>query len=333
MLFEVLLTLLCVTSFISLTMASYSGSKLADLGPRFNRILSMVQNSKPAVKVLADVGCDHGLLSGRVASFDTVDRVFGIDVSVAAAKGACAYFESLPVVQRDKLELLIGDGLSPLVKKGITNVDTIVMSGMGVGSVFDMLSTHVRNENVPESADNEVINTKLLDSLGVTNIIVQPWPPNFLPLQSFFSFMLKNGDWEFEEQGIDYLNGYHHITTRLRRSQGQEGKRVATRDDILNIQCNPLYKRCHNQCSMSSAEAKMWRQYLWMQRKSLLRRQKGLSARKNVAKSNPAVDAPPTLSSKGQRRAIPYFDLDKVIALLDNHVHSMDGKLDSHDVA
>ena len=119
--------LLLVVRF--LCVMSSSVSPLANLGPRFNRILSMV---KPSSRVVADVGCDHGLLSGRIAHWDTVERVIGSDMSVAAAKGALAHYDSLAEPQRDKLELLIGDGLAPLVEKVVTDCDTLILSVMGV---------------------------------------------------------------------------------------------------------------------------------------------------------------------------------------------------------
>ncbi len=301
-------------------------SSLVNLGPRFNRILSMVKGLKPSPRVVADVGCDHGLLSGRIAHWDTVERVIGSDVSVAAAKGASAHYESLALPQRDKLELLIGDGLLPLVEKGVTDCDTLILSGMGVRSVFSILSI---SSNVGARAglvsrddywaDSEGINTKLLDSLGITNIIVQPWPPNFLPLQSFFSCMLQEGHWHFEEQGVDFLNGYHHVTTHLQRTSGDESNKP-TDNGTLHITSNPLYKQCHGQSASQSEVAAVWREYLLLQRNSLLQKKKGLAAR---TRNKDDFEKAAAAALVKRRKAIPDFDLDEVISLLDEHVVSM----------
>ena len=181
---------------------SVMSSQLADLGPRLNRILSIVKGIKPSPKVVADVGCDHGLLSGRMAHWDSIEHIIRSDISIAAAKGALSHYESLEKPNRDKLELLIGDGLAPLVEKKVQQIVILLfLSGMGTRSIFNILSLPTNVEARADSlmsrddywADSEGVNTPLLDSLGVTNIIVQPWPPNFLPLQSLFSCMLQKG--------------------------------------------------------------------------------------------------------------------------------------------
>ena len=307
-------------------------SPLSDLGPRFNRILSMVKGIRPNPKVVADVGCDHGLLSGRIAHWDSVKYVIGSDVSTSAAKGALAHYESLEKPHRDKLELLIGDGLNPLVDKGVTNCDALILSGMGVRSVFNILSMPsndgARANNLVSSddfwADSKGINTPLLDSLGITDIIVQPWPPNFLPLQSLFSCMLQEGQWDFKAQGVDYLNGYHHVTTHLQRTKyeggGKSGIQNPANKSTLHIASNPLYKQCHGVSARKDTVSADWRDYLMVQGKSLLQKKKGLAARKqNRGNSEKAEMA----ALAKLRRAIPDFNLDEVIGLLDDHIESM----------
>ena len=76
---------------------------------------------------MADVGCDT-TLSG-VWHWNSIEHIRS-DISIAAAKGALSHYES-EEANRDKLELLIGDGLAPLVEKGATSYDTLILSGMG----------------------------------------------------------------------------------------------------------------------------------------------------------------------------------------------------------
>ena len=123
-----------------------------DLGARFNRLLSMVPSS---AAVIADVGCDHGLLSARLATYPHVQRVLATDISPHAAAGAKALFESLNnnnnnnnddnlMLSESKICLSIGDGLEPVVKvveREEIECDTVILSGMGVRSLFHILCT------------------------------------------------------------------------------------------------------------------------------------------------------------------------------------------------
>ena len=112
-----------------------------NLGPRLNRILRSLEHLDSSRQVVADIGCDHGLLSSAIASLSGTERVFASDVSVDAAKGALAHFESLPQDLKSKCTLLVGDGISPLLdSEEVKKVDTIILSGMGVRSVFEILS-------------------------------------------------------------------------------------------------------------------------------------------------------------------------------------------------
>ena len=96
-----------------------------DLGARFNRLLSLVP---PQTLRIADIGCDHGLLSGRLAHTPEIGSIFATDISPQAAAGAKSLFASLDAGERAKVSLLIGDGLSPLVRDSV-EVDTVVLSG------------------------------------------------------------------------------------------------------------------------------------------------------------------------------------------------------------
>jgi hypothetical protein len=317
-----------------------------NLGPRLNRILSSLEHLDSSRQVVADIGCDHGLLSSAIASLSGTERVFASDVSVDAAKGALAHFESLPQDLKSKCTLLVGDGISPLLdSEEVKKVDTIILSGMGVRSVFEILSMASSipgpdddslKENLhpnPQNGKNRrrkvdywrdmgSINNDLLESLGVTAVITQPWPPNFLPLQNFYSCMLRDGVWEFGSQGIDFVNGYHQITSSFRRSDGiWTGANGDVNDHsagTLNISSNPLFKRSQDG-ALSNEETSMWRDYLLIQMKSLQKRKEGLLLTARVLGQREEEEA----LKKESSNALPYGDIDEILRLLDDHISSM----------
>ena len=338
--------LLAVTMTVSAAAKLGATSASKNLGPRLNRILSSVEQLKYAGHIVADIGCDHGFLASAVAALGKTEMVYASDVSVDAAKGALAHFESLPLELRSKCTLLVGDGINPLLDSDeVKTVDTIILSGMGVRSVFEILSMTsstigraeqdgVRIHPNPQNGKNRrrkvdywkdmgKINNNLLESLGVTAIITQPWPPNFLPLQSFYSCMLRDGVWEFGDQGIDFVNGYHQITATFCRSDGVLGRSSGDQDEhsdgTLNIRCNPLFKRSQDG-SLSNEETSMWRDYLKMQQKSLQKRKEGMLLSAQVLGQR--EDEQQSRRKSGSN-GLPHGDIDEIIRLLDDHVLSM----------
>lgn len=178
--------------------------KITNLSPRFQRILSLLpwKPISSAYKV-ADIGCDHGLLSVKMSTLHHIAHIYAADVSEKAASGARATLLSIPDENRQKIDLLVGDGLQPLLDKGVCDVDTLILSGMGVRSLFEILCTSSSTINNGDGNSGErgfsdywqthdyEIDTSTLDHLGVQRIIIQPWPPNFLPLQAFYSAVLR----------------------------------------------------------------------------------------------------------------------------------------------
>ena len=137
----------------------------------------------------------------------------------------------------------------------------------------------------------------------------------------------SKGEIGASRQSVDLLHGYHHITTLLQRKKEHVSDEIICEyypadNGTLHITSNPLYKQCHGLSSQVNPASAVWRDYLVMQRKSLLRKRRGLdiSARKRDNFPNEAELA--TLEK--QRKAIPDFDLDEVIRLLDEHIESME---------
>jgi hypothetical protein len=340
---------LCYLIIMVLTSVRTGAVKAKNLGPRLNRILKIVETLHPTSTTtssskVADIGCDHGLLSSSIAAMDEIKRVYASDLSVSAAKGALAHFESLPLELRNKVELLVGNGLEPLLSKergdmsAIKDVDTLILSGMGVRSVFEILSMSLHNSKIAVgTADAEErgkrrrggqskvdywkgmggINNDVLAALGVTNIIAQPWPPNFLPLQSLYACVLRDGHWEFSDQGIDYVNGYHQITSAFRKCEQEGGVRQVTSsgsgDWRLSMQSNPLYQRSHGG-SLRNEETAMWRDYLLIQRRSLIKRKEGLRLSSDMLGS--VADADADADAEGAT-------VDELLEIVEDHLASM----------
>lgn len=134
--------------------------------------LKSKQEDDESRRTIADIGCDHGLLSIALASSTSFRKVIGTDVSKNALQnGALAFYEKVDeVLQRNEggdlsslpIEFRYGDGLQPL-KEG--EADSICIAGMGVSTMLQILD----QENT-DSRDNE----KYLDYIETQSLFLQP---------------------------------------------------------------------------------------------------------------------------------------------------------------
>ena len=134
---------------------------------------------------IADIGCDHGLLSIALASSGEFNTVIGIDVSERALQdGAMAFYSKVKNVlerhygndngngeqeqcefeQSLPLEFRFGDGLIPLHKR---EADSICIAGMGVSTMLSILQGPT-----PFSDCNG--NSRYLDYLQCSSLFLQP---------------------------------------------------------------------------------------------------------------------------------------------------------------
>ncbi len=272
------------TLFVQLSCCLFSASSslmpapLKALSPRLSRLVTLVPESCTSV---ADVGCDHAQLAGRLALRESMQRVYACDVSAAAAKGAATHIQNLPPVQKDKVSLLLGDGLAPLVAAG-AQADTVVLSGMGVRSVFEILACAHAANGAPTvkrkqakvksqrgawgydywTAYTPASMTNALGAVGVRRLVLAPWPPNFLPYQGLLHLLLRSG-WHFEQQSVDKERGYHYITSVLCRSEPEQGRELEdgntkgheNENGTLSLQHNPLYLSCADADAAAAAAA------------------------------------------------------------------------------
>lgn len=97
--------------------------------------LEAIKNLVPKSLTVADIGTDHAYLSAALIEGEKANRVIASDISegpLLAAKRTVKQFN-----YQDKIELRLGNGLGVLEPK---EVDTVVIAGMGAGSIIDILT-------------------------------------------------------------------------------------------------------------------------------------------------------------------------------------------------
>jgi len=103
------------------------------LTQRFRSITDLL----PLGAIVADIGADHGIVSASIVGI--ADRVYAVEKSQIAAKnGVISLVEKLQL--QDKVKVLLGDGLVPLVHAGVEHIDTVVIAGMGAKSMLKILN-------------------------------------------------------------------------------------------------------------------------------------------------------------------------------------------------
>lgn len=211
---------------------------LAQKSRTWKRLAHIVELStstprKYEYRTIADIGCDHGLLSIALASTGKFQKVTGIDVSDAALENGAKKFYSKalhaigglvenqclvddPLYSKEvteesskwilPVEFRIGDGLSPL-KQG--EADAICMAGMGVDTMLYIIG---------QALDNASNHTgRVLDSLHCNSLFLQP--PNSRPrkLMELYENVHKLG-FTLTNERIMKLKERYYITSHFDRN-------------------------------------------------------------------------------------------------------------------
>jgi tRNA A22 N-methylase len=192
--------------------AKVAFSKLAKRGKSRKRFGHLVELAclcdKNKVRSIADIGCDHGLLSLELAVSGRFDRVVGIDVSEKAlTNGAIALFDQMMIDMKiddqwkDMLlhelnkmfpiEFCVGDGLLAL-ESG--QADAICIAGLGVDSLMRILSP-------PE-----------IERVGCKYLILQPTNTRPRNLIRLYDFLADTG-WTVQAERIEYLSSRWYISS------------------------------------------------------------------------------------------------------------------------
>ena len=94
---------------------------------RLNKILELL----PECDLLADVGCDHGILGVAALKQKKVQRIIFTDISAPSLQKAKIYAQQNGVF--DRCDFILGDGLCG------RKVDCAVIAGMGAKEILKIL--------------------------------------------------------------------------------------------------------------------------------------------------------------------------------------------------
>jgi len=83
---------------------------------------------------VADIGCDHGLVSARLLLSGIAGKVIAADLRESPLMKAAANFERFDI--SDMVQLRLGDGLSVVSPD---ECDTVIIAGMGGDTIADIL--------------------------------------------------------------------------------------------------------------------------------------------------------------------------------------------------
>ena len=97
--------------------------------PRFEALIALAGKNE----VLADIGCDHGIVSTYIAKNKLANKVFACDISYPSLEKAQNLAKRMGL---DNIEFVLGDGFSMLKQKP----DTAIIAGMGADVIINMLS-------------------------------------------------------------------------------------------------------------------------------------------------------------------------------------------------
>jgi tRNA A22 N-methylase len=153
---------------------------------------------------VADIGCDHGLLTFGLAATCQFERVVGVDVSqLALEHGGWALFkehrashDSNHEEKYSKIEFVLGNGLQPILDQ---HIDTICMAGMGVGTM----------QLISEPTD--------LERVCCQRIVVQPTQSRPRQLMQLYNHFVANCGFAVEREHISYLSNRWYVSTLFQR--------------------------------------------------------------------------------------------------------------------
>jgi len=221
---------------------------------RFDSIKELISSN---AEVVADIGCDHGLLAIGIATEScNVHKVYAIDISSAALDGARknTLLRSIPIQQ--KINIIEGDGLNCIVSDQI--VDTVICAGMGTTTA------------------REICNHNHLDNVNCDSVILQPWPPHILPVLKLYQHFINTKKWIIEDQRIIQSGHYQHLTTKFVRCNNDIiNDNTTTNDNKNSLLKWPLTQRLLT--NNASIESKVFIDYLRNQNNNFFRVKKAKS--------------------------------------------------------
>jgi len=193
--------------------------KLAQKSRTWQRLRHFVELSHTLEATsVADIGCDHGLLSFGLAASGIYSRVLGIDVSMQALENALdnqhrVYKHSSSSHMNCTLEFQLGNGLETVKD---STLDVVCVAGMGVHTMTDILSKPA------------------LDRVNCNHVMVQPTNSRPLHMVTLYDSLNASGFGLMDER-IVYLASRWYITSLFEKCRNSD---IHLRDfpgDKLNL--------------------------------------------------------------------------------------------------
>ena len=258
---------------------------LRELPGRLGRLLHYAKeaSSEEQAVTVADIGCDHGLLSLALCESIKHSHIYATDQSAGSKEKVNALVAASAVdciEARRRITVLTGDGLEPLLQHGC-KADVLVLAGMGVRSIVNILS---RNTATDVGIGEGVVDFSSLDTLGVREIIVQPWPEHYLLQHHLYKLMLSHG-YCYSDQSVDTTSrgqkkSFYYITTRFTKRVGSACSNSAmggaAPDDLSTQRQSPLYTKLVRGL-LQPREREAYLSYLRKQRRTVASRRAGLA--------------------------------------------------------
>ena len=108
---------------------------MINLSKRLKKIADLVDDNSS----LVDIGCDHGLLDIYLVQTKNNIKVIASDINKNALGNAIRNIEKYKL--GDTIETVISNGLDSI---DVTNLDTIVISGMGTHTIVGILYNNIK---------------------------------------------------------------------------------------------------------------------------------------------------------------------------------------------
>lgn len=191
---------------------------------RLSHFLDLALCEENPVLAIADIGCDHGILSFALAFSGRYSSVIGVDASKTALEnGAINNMKKLGLSQNipitnphglaTRVEFRLGNGLSALNDR---EVNCVCLAGMGVDTIMKILFS-----KAPSSSS-----ISELERIGCKFVYVQPPNPRPRHLMRIYD-ALQTAGYDMYQERIEEFSNHWYITTAFVKRPCFENKTVS----------------------------------------------------------------------------------------------------------
>mmetsp|Transcript_206 Transcript_206/g.297 ORF Transcript_206/g.297 Transcript_206/m.297 type:complete len:317 (-) Transcript_206:9-959(-) len=195
-----------------LNIRSSCGDPLISNTPKTRqRLRPLVELTSKEARFVADIGCDHGLLSIALARKEKKRQVVGIDISLEALQQG-----AFQLPHQENLSFVAGRGLEPLLKNQPITVDTVCIAGMGVNTM--MREILLKQDTI-------------LQQIECQQLVLQPTNNRPRNLLKMYQHLLRN-NWHADREHMVYLSKRWYLTTSFVQSPSSSSPEVKTIDSV-----------------------------------------------------------------------------------------------------